>query len=32
VIWGDAEGYAAFMDASDKKMGEAMRAAGLAKT
>jgi tripartite-type tricarboxylate transporter receptor subunit TctC len=32
VIWGDAERYAAFMDASDKKMGEAMRAAGLAKT
>ncbi len=32
VIWGDAERYAAFMDESDKKMGEAMKAAGLAKT
>jgi tripartite-type tricarboxylate transporter receptor subunit TctC len=31
VIWGDAERYAAFMDESDKKMGEAMKAAGLAK-
>jgi tripartite-type tricarboxylate transporter receptor subunit TctC len=32
VIWGDADRYAAFMDESDKKMGEAMKAAGLAKT
>ncbi len=32
VIWGDADRHAAFMDESDKKMGEAMKAAGLAKT
>jgi tripartite-type tricarboxylate transporter receptor subunit TctC len=32
VIWGDADRFAAFMDESDKKMGEAMKAAGLAKT
>ena len=32
VVWGDADRYAAFMDESDKKMGEAMKAAGLAKT
>jgi tripartite-type tricarboxylate transporter receptor subunit TctC len=32
VIWGDADRYTAFMDASDKKMGEAMKAAGLAKS
>ena len=31
VIWGDADRFAAFMDESDKKMGEAMKAAGLAK-
>jgi tripartite-type tricarboxylate transporter receptor subunit TctC len=29
--WADAAGYASFMDAGDKQMGEAMRAAGLAK-
>src|SRR5829696_8395790 len=28
--WADAAGYASFMDAGDKQMGEAMRAAGLA--
>ena len=32
VIWGDGARFAAFMDDSDKKMGEAMKAAGLAKT
>jgi tripartite-type tricarboxylate transporter receptor subunit TctC len=31
VIWGDAAEYAKFMDDSDKQMGEAMKAAGLAK-
>ena len=29
--WADAAGYASFMDAGDKQMGEAMKAAGLAK-
>jgi tripartite-type tricarboxylate transporter receptor subunit TctC len=29
--WADAAGFAAFMDAGDKQMGEAMKAAGLAK-
>lgn len=32
VVWNDAAGYAAFMDNSDKQMGEAMKAAGIAKT
>ncbi len=31
VIWGDAAAFAKFMDESDKKMGDAMKAAGLAK-
>ena len=31
VIWGDAGQYAKFMEESDKKMGVAMKAAGLAK-
>jgi tripartite-type tricarboxylate transporter receptor subunit TctC len=30
--WNDAAGYAAFMESADKAMGEAMRAANLAKT
>jgi tripartite-type tricarboxylate transporter receptor subunit TctC len=32
TIWGDAAAYAKFMDESDAKMGQAMKAAGLAKT
>ena len=32
VVWGDANEFASYMDGSDKKMGEAMKAAGLAKT
>jgi tripartite-type tricarboxylate transporter receptor subunit TctC len=32
VVWNDASGYAAFMDKSDAQMGEAMKAAGIAKT
>jgi tripartite-type tricarboxylate transporter receptor subunit TctC len=31
VKWGDAAQFASFMDAADKQMGEAMKAAGLAK-
>jgi hypothetical protein len=31
VIWGDAQAFAKFMDESDKQMGTAMKAAGLAK-
>jgi tripartite-type tricarboxylate transporter receptor subunit TctC len=31
MTWGDAAQFATFMDASDRKMGEAMKAAGLAK-
>jgi tripartite-type tricarboxylate transporter receptor subunit TctC len=31
MVWGDAAQFAAFMAAGDKKMGEAMKAAGLAK-
>jgi tripartite-type tricarboxylate transporter receptor subunit TctC len=31
VVWGDAAAFASFMDESDKKMGDAMKAAGLAK-
>ena len=31
TVWGDAAEFAKFMDESDKKMGEAMKAAGLAK-
>lgn len=31
MIWADAAGFEKFMDAGDKQMGEAMRAAGLAK-
>jgi tripartite-type tricarboxylate transporter receptor subunit TctC len=32
MVWGDAAEFAKFMDAGDKKMGEAMKAAGLAKS
>jgi tripartite-type tricarboxylate transporter receptor subunit TctC len=32
TVWNDAAGFAGFMDASDKQMGEAMKAAGIAKT
>ncbi|CAA9362707.1 MAG: hypothetical protein AVDCRST_MAG90-3127, partial [uncultured Microvirga sp.] len=31
VKWADSAGFAQFMDAADKQMGDAMRAAGLAK-
>ncbi|MCC7345934.1 MAG: tripartite tricarboxylate transporter substrate binding protein [Variibacter sp.] len=31
VIWGDAKEFAGFMDKGDAQMGEAMKAAGLAK-
>ena len=31
VVWGDAAEFAKFMDAGDAKMGDAMKAAGLAK-
>jgi hypothetical protein len=31
MMWGDAGEFAKFMEAGDKKMGEAMKAAGLAK-
>ena len=32
MIWGDAAQFAKFMDEGDEQMGEAMKAAGLAKT
>jgi len=32
VVWNDANGYASFMDTADKQMGDAMKAAGIAKT
>jgi tripartite-type tricarboxylate transporter receptor subunit TctC len=32
VVWGDAAAFAGFMDNADKQMGEAMKAAGIAKT
>lgn len=32
VVWNDAAGYTAFMDKADQQMGEAMKAAGIAKT
>jgi len=32
VVWNDAAGYATFMDNADKQMGDAMKAAGIAKT
>ena len=32
TVWGDAAQFAKFMDDGDKKMGEAMKAAGLAKS
>jgi tripartite-type tricarboxylate transporter receptor subunit TctC len=32
TVWNDAAGFATFMDASDKQKGEAMKAAGIAKT
>jgi tripartite-type tricarboxylate transporter receptor subunit TctC len=31
VVWADAAGFATFMDNGDKQMGQAMKAAGLAK-
>ena len=31
VVWGDAAAFAKFMDEGDVKMGDAMKAAGLAK-
>ena len=31
VKWADAPGFASFMDDGDEQMGEAMKAAGLAK-
>ena len=31
VVWGDAPAFAKFMDEGDAKMGDAMKAAGLAK-
>jgi len=31
VVWGDAAQFAKFMDEGDAKMGDAMKAAGLAK-
>jgi tripartite-type tricarboxylate transporter receptor subunit TctC len=32
VVWGDAAQFASFMDKGDAQMGDAMKAAGLAKT
>jgi tripartite-type tricarboxylate transporter receptor subunit TctC len=32
TVWNDAAGFASFMDQSDRQMGEAMKAAGIAKT
>jgi tripartite-type tricarboxylate transporter receptor subunit TctC len=32
MTWGDAAHFASFMEAGDKKMGDAMKAAGLAKS
>ena len=32
VRWADAQGFGQFMDAGDAQMGQAMKAAGLAKT
>ena len=32
TVWNDAAGYAGFMDNADKQMGEAMKAAGIAKS
>ncbi|MBV9954474.1 MAG: tripartite tricarboxylate transporter substrate binding protein [Pseudolabrys sp.] len=32
TVWNDANGYASFMDTADKQMGDAMKAAGIAKT
>ena len=31
VVWADGPGFASFMEAADKSLGEAMKAAGLAK-
>ena len=31
MVWADAAGFATFMDDGDKQMGDAMKAAGLAK-
>ena len=31
VVWADGPGFASFMDSADKSLGEAMKAAGLAK-
>ncbi len=32
IVWNDANAYTDFMDKSDKQMGDAMKAAGIAKT
>ena len=32
VVWGDASQFASFMDKGDAQMGDAMKAAGLAKS
>jgi tripartite-type tricarboxylate transporter receptor subunit TctC len=32
VKWADAQGFASFMNAGDEQMGQAMKAAGLAKS
>ena len=32
VVWGDAAQFASFMDKGDAQMGDAMKAAGLAKS
>ena len=32
MVWGDAAQFAKFMEDGDRKMGEAMKAAGLAKS
>ena len=32
VVWGDAAEFASFMDKGDAQMGDAMKAAGLAKS
>jgi hypothetical protein len=31
IKWADSKGFAAFMDKSDAQMGDAMKAAGLAR-
>ena len=32
MVWGDAAQFAKFMDEATRKMGDAMKAAGLAKS